>query len=73
MRRGVLGDLRQVAIEAMAIHQEHRAKDLAGARELALAALEECDTRAEGSVRHRLARIDRKLSVKNPTAGLFSN
>ena len=73
MRRGVLGDLRQVAIEAMAIHQEHRAKDLAGARELALAALEECDTRVEGSVRHRLARIDRKLSVKNPTAGLFSN
>ena len=73
MRRGVLGDLRQVAIEAMAIHQEHRAKDLAGARELALAALEECDTRAEGSVRHRLARIDRKLTLKNPTAGLFSN
>jgi uncharacterized protein len=73
MRRGVLGDLRQVAIEAMAIHQEHRAKDLAGARELALAALEECDTRVEGSVRHRLARIDRKLSVRNPTAGLFSN
>jgi uncharacterized protein len=73
LRRGVLGDLRQVAIEAMAIHQEHRAKDLAGARELALAALDECDTRAEGSVRHRLARIDRKLSVKNPTAGLFSN
>lgn len=72
MRRGVLGDLRQVAIEAMAIHQEHRAKDLAGARELALAALEECDTRTEGSVRHRLARIDRKLSHA-PSAGLFSN
>ena len=73
MRRGVLGDLRQVAIEAMAIHQEHRAKDLAGARELAMAALEECDTRAEGSVRHRLARIDRKLSLKHPSLGLFSN
>lgn len=73
MRRGALGDLRQVAIEAMAIHQEHRAKDLAGARELAMAALEECDTRAEGSVRHRLARIDRKLSLKNPSLGLFSN
>ena len=74
MRRGVLGDLRQVAIEAMAIHQEHRARDLAGARELALAALEECDTRAEGSVRHRLARLDRKLLRKNeqaPIAGLY--
>ena len=74
MSRGVLGDLRQVAIEAMAIHQEHRARDLAGARELALAALEECDTRAEGSVRHRLARLDRKLSRKHeraPMAGLY--
>jgi hypothetical protein len=73
MRRGVLGDLRQVAIEAMAIHQEHRAKDLAGARELAMAALDDCDARAEGSVRHRLARLDRKLSSRNPTAGLFTN
>jgi hypothetical protein len=72
MRRGVLGDLRQVAIEAMAIHQEHRAKDLAGARELALSALEECGLRAENSVRHRLARLERKLS-RTPGAGLFSN
>lgn len=72
MRRGVLGDLRQIAVEAMAIHQEHRAKDLAGARELALSALEECDARAEDSVRHRLARLDRKLS-RTPSAGLFSS
>jgi hypothetical protein len=61
MRRGLLGDLRQVAVEALAIHQEHRAKDLAGARELALASLEESGGRAE-SVRHRLARLDRKMS-----------
>ena len=47
MRRGLLGDLRQVAVEALAIHHEHRAKDLAGARELALASLEESAARPE--------------------------
>jgi uncharacterized protein YprB with RNaseH-like and TPR domain len=61
MRRGLLGDLRKVAIEALAIHQEHRARDLAGARELALAFLEESSGRPE-KVRHRIARLDRKLS-----------
>ena len=61
MRRGILGDLRQVAVEALAIHQEHRAKDLAGARELALASLEESGGRSD-SVRHRIARLERKLA-----------
>jgi uncharacterized protein YprB with RNaseH-like and TPR domain len=60
-RRGLLGDLRKVAIEALAIHHEHRAKDLAGARELALAFLEESGGPAD-KVRHRIARLDRKLS-----------
>ena len=68
MRRGLLGDLRQVAVEALAIHQEHRAKDLAGARELALTSLEESGGRSE-SVRHRLARLERKLASK-PAASL---
>ena len=62
MRRGLLFDLRQVAVEALAIHQEHRAKDLAGARELALASLEESGCQRAESVRHRLARLDRKLA-----------
>ncbi|CAN5801923.1 hypothetical protein BH24ACI5_BH24ACI5_06520 [soil metagenome] len=62
MRRGPLGQLRQVAVEALAIHQEHRAKDLAGARELALASLEESGGQRAESVRHRLARLDRKLA-----------
>lgn len=62
MRRGLLGELRQVAVEALAIHQEHRAKDLAGARELALASLEESGGNRAESVRHRLARLDRKLA-----------
>ena len=69
MRRGVLGELRTVAIEALAIYQEHRAKDLAGARELALAFLEESSGQAD-KVRHRIARLDRKLA-KRQDAQLF--
>lgn len=68
MRRGVIGDYRQVAVEALAIHREHRAKDLAGARELALASLEESHGPRADGVRHRLARLDRKLSKKNDAA-----
>jgi uncharacterized protein YprB with RNaseH-like and TPR domain len=71
MRRGVFGDLRKVAIEALAIHHEHREKDLAGARELALTCLEESGGRPVEKVRHRIARLDRKLSQRN-TAQLFS-
>ncbi|HVJ27179.1 MAG TPA: ribonuclease H-like domain-containing protein [Vicinamibacterales bacterium] len=67
MRRGLLGELRQVAVEALAIHQEHRAKDLAGARELALESLEEPGRRSE-SVRHRLARLERKLARSTPAS-----
>ena len=63
MRRGLLGDLRKVAIEALAIHQEHRARDLAGASELGLAFLEESSGRPE-KVRHRIARLDRKLAKR---------
>ena len=69
MRRGVLGELRTVAIEALAIYQEHRAKDLAGARELALVFLEESSGQAD-KVRHRIARLDRKLA-KRQDAQLF--
>lgn len=66
MRRGVLGDLRRVAVEALAIHHEHRAKDLAGAREMALASLEESGGRTDRA-RHRLARLDRKLAKTGGT------
>jgi hypothetical protein len=59
-----LADLRQFATEALAIHHEHRERDLDGARELALFALQEAaGPRADG-MRHRLARIDRKISEK---------
>jgi uncharacterized protein len=71
-RRGhALGSLREFAIEALAIHQEHRARDLHAARELALFALEE-DTRSRRAdgMRHRLARLDRKLAKNQNGPGL---
>jgi uncharacterized protein YprB with RNaseH-like and TPR domain len=69
-RRGPLGELRKVAIEALAIHHEHRAKDLAGARELAMTFLEESGGPAE-KVRHRIARLDRKLAKRQDTQLFF--
>ena len=74
-RRGhALDSLREFAIEALAIHQEHRVRNLHAARELALFALNEnagngASRRADG-LRHRLARLDRKLS-KRQNAQLF--
>ena len=68
-RHGTLGALRQVAVEAMAIHQEHRTRDLAGARELALTALEDAGGHSP-SIRHRLSRLERKLSAR-PSSTLF--
>ncbi len=70
MRPGLLGELRRVAVEALAIHHEHRAKDLAGARELALASLDESGGRTE-KARHRLARLDRKLARRNDAQLFF--
>src|SRR5579864_1454657 len=56
------------ATEALAIHHEHRVRDLASARSFALRTLESTkgETRRPGkdwvqAVGHRLARIDRKL------------
>jgi uncharacterized protein len=69
MRRGMLADLRQVAVEALAIHHEHREKDLAGARELALTFLEESG--GTEKVRHRIARLDRKLARRNDSQLFF--
>jgi len=65
-----IASLREFAIEALAIHQEHRARDLRAARELALFALEENSSsrRADG-MRHRLARLDRKLARKQNGPG----
>ena len=76
-RSELLVPLRQYAVEALAIHHEHRERDYAGAKELTLRLLEECD---EGSVRlpsskvrtgkaeatrNRLARLEKKIAGKN--------
>lgn len=70
-RRGSLAGLRSVAIEALAIHHEHRARDLASARELALSALGEGSGRRADGLRHRLARLERKLADRKE-ARLFN-
>lgn len=73
-RRPFMPELRQFAVEALAIHHEHRARDLETARELTLFAIEEDGAVAArvAGMRHRLARLDRKLAKKK-TAQLFSN
>jgi uncharacterized protein YprB with RNaseH-like and TPR domain len=65
--------LREFAVEALAIHHEHRDRDLHAARELAMFALEEGPgaRRADG-YRHRLARLDRKIARKENAQLLWS-
>jgi len=72
--RVAMNQLRQFALEALAIHEEHRERDLNAARELALFALTDEDAppaRANG-IRHRLARLDRKLAKKGNCHLLWS-
>jgi hypothetical protein len=52
--------VQRCAVEALAIHHEHRQRDYEGARELALLLLEEPDFPGD-SARHRIARLDRKI------------
>jgi uncharacterized protein YprB with RNaseH-like and TPR domain len=62
---GIDSSLRRAALEALAIHHEHRAKDLEQAREFALSALQlSGDARHVDEVRHRLGRLSRKLGPK---------
>ena len=71
-RKKGMSQLRQFAVEALAIHQEHRERDLHAARELALFALHDDPPppqRADG-LRHRLARLDRKIA-RRQNAELF--
>jgi DNA polymerase III epsilon subunit-like protein len=56
--------LRRFAAEALAIHHEHRDRDLGSARELALFALQDSDGRRADDIRHRLSRLDRKIAKK---------
>jgi hypothetical protein len=51
------------AIQALAIHHEHRARDLTTAKAFTLRGLEETAPQSwERAARHRLARLERKLS-----------
>jgi hypothetical protein len=55
------------ATEALAIHHEHRVRDLPAARLFALRTLESVEGLQAGwtaAVRHRLTRIDRKMGAK---------
>jgi len=65
----LLAPLRQYAVEALAIHHEHRERDYEGAKELTLQLLEEAAEdyvrpRADAT-RHRLARLERKIARRN--------
>jgi uncharacterized protein YprB with RNaseH-like and TPR domain len=63
------------ANEALAVHHEHRARDLEAARMFAVQSLTLLATPAhQQATRHRLARLDRKLAfntLPRPTAPLF--
>jgi uncharacterized protein len=59
--KGALLPLERLAIEALAVHHEHREKDLALARKFA-AALN--DENGDESIRRRLSRLERKMSAR---------
>ena len=53
------------AMEALAVHHEHRARDLREARRLALQSLQfNITVPRQRAVQHRLARLDRKLGAR---------
>jgi len=60
------------ATEALAIHHEHRSRDLAAARTFAQLSLDTSMRPAWNSaVRHRLARIERKMTAGGETGNLY--
>lgn len=61
---GIDRDLRREALEALAIHHEHRAKDLAAAKAFAVQASRlAVPGRSEQDLHHRLGRLSRKLGA----------
>ncbi len=67
---GDRGGLEFEALHALAVHHEHRSKDLTVARAIVLRALAATpDRREQEALRHRLARIERKLGTRRlPTS-----
>lgn len=70
--RSASGALERRAAEALAVHHEHRARDLASARRYAETLRADATGRARADADHRLVRIDRKLkaSEQAPAVGL---
>jgi uncharacterized protein YprB with RNaseH-like and TPR domain len=69
--RGCPARIAREATEALAVHHEHRVRDLRAARQFAVQALQfHAGTTRVHAVHHRLARIDRKLGSIEP-APLF--
>jgi uncharacterized protein len=61
------------AIEALAIHHEHRVRDLITAKAFALQGFDrETGSARARAVQHRVARLDRKLELKKQKLGLFT-
>jgi hypothetical protein len=67
--RGLLTTLQRRAIEALAIHHEHRARDLDAARRYAQTLRAEASGPFVAGVEHRLGRIDRKMKAAERTKG----
>jgi hypothetical protein len=62
------------ATEALAVHHEHRERDLEAAKAFALRSLEaEAQPAWTRAVQHRLARLDRKLKLTEPPSSLLSS
>jgi uncharacterized protein YprB with RNaseH-like and TPR domain len=63
--QGVDAELRREALEALAVHHEHRAKNLEQARAFALSALQLADdAKRVDEVRHRLGRLSKKIDAR---------
>ena len=72
-RRAPAG-IRRDALEALAIHFEHRTRDLALARRFAqLSLAERIGTRTMEDGRHRVARLQRKLGRETPGAAMWDS
>jgi uncharacterized protein YprB with RNaseH-like and TPR domain len=69
VRRGPMSPLARRAAEALAIHHEHRARNLATARTYAEQLQADAAGRAQRDAAHRLGRIDRKLEQKVRSRG----
>ena len=70
--RGCPAPLVREATEALAIHHEHRVRDLGAARSFALQSLDYPGTASHrDAVNHRLARLDRKIDAAFQNAALF--